>query len=187
MSRNKSKIHGQRQEVPRRRVLRAIGGLSLVSVAGCVENGDSSFGTDASTEEGELIGRSPGDLLLDVNDLPTGWGSTDPDIQGNTADVSFLNSGDDAVLRIEVTVHESIEDAEQAYEEEVDTVSGTYSYDEVSIGHEAISYEHPSEAGIVHLRDSEVTAEVLYDEDFGFDNVGNAEDFASQLVEGFED
>lgn len=145
------------------------------------------FSDDApSTDPDEEIGKSAPELILTLDDMDSGWQGGVSESNQTFARAEFANPDQIAskFLIVELTVHSSISDAREVYEEEESDITERIAVSESDLGHEAVVWEE-GDGAAVYFRDSEVTALVSFADSTETDPEGKATDFAAQLIENF--
>ena len=157
---------------------------------GMVLGASENTGTEPAGAEGvddddiELIETSSMDLVIQTEQLGAGW--TQGKLDGNEthAESAHTHTGDGIHVISTVNRYDSVEEATEEYAERVEEIQERRGTDAVSVGDEGIVYSTGDSAWVL-FRDSNVVAEVQYQEQHGYDVEGGAEDFAELMHDNF--
>lgn len=164
--------------------------LVLVMAGGFLMDTNDTTGTEPVGADGvedadqALIDKPATDLVIQLNQLGSGWTQVEHDGNDTHAVGEYFHSGDSAFLGTTVDRYETVEEAAAEYESRVEEVQERHGNDVVDVGDEAILYSISDSVWVI-FRDDNVVAEVQYDEEFAFDPEETAEEFAVMMQENF--
>lgn len=162
--------------------------LVLVVAGGAMIDTSSNSGTEPVGSEGvdgeqQLIEKSPSDLVLQIEQVGSGWTKAGSESNETYAQSEFLND-DDSYVSTSVEKYDTANQAAEEYRTRVEEVQETYGTDSVEIGDEGILYSQGDLYTII-FRDANVVAEIQYDGELAVTPEQNIKDYAEMVQENF--